>query len=269
MNTLGCLLVLAGAVLCASANDGWVAAGGRYFKFFDKPMTFAGARATCNGLGGVIAYDDVPEVNRLLAKSKKTQWIGATDAGHEGKWTWNNGNPVTKSQSHWFPHEPNNCCGGQNCAVTNFRTPGAWDDQQCNLKHPFHCQVHRVGYKYGLPTCVLKLHTERKTWADAFATCRGEGAQLVIVDRKDINDWIAKEVDIKLGGVWIGATDQGHEGTFRWANGNTASKEWWAPKEPNNCCGGQNCAVSNHGKPGQWDDRKCSQKLPFVCQVNF
>ena len=64
-----------------------------------------------------------------------------------------------------------------------------------------------MGYAYGLPTCVLKLHTERKTWAGAVTACRAEGAQLVIVDRKDINDWIAK-VDIKLGGIWIGATDQ-------------------------------------------------------------
>ena len=71
MNSLS-VLVLAGAVLCVSAgDDGWAAVGGRYFKFFDTPKSFADARAHCKGLGGVVAYDDVPEVNKHIAKSSK------------------------------------------------------------------------------------------------------------------------------------------------------------------------------------------------------
>ena len=78
-------------------------------------------------------------------RSGKQQWIGATDAGHEGIWTWTNGAPVRKSESHWYPGEPNNCCGGQNCAVSNFAgRPGIWDDQGCTLKRPFHCQVSQL-----------------------------------------------------------------------------------------------------------------------------
>ena len=75
---------------------------------------------------------------------EKLQWIGATDAGHEGNWTWTNGAGITPSQSHWSRGEPNNCCGGQNCAVINFKKPGVWADQKCDQKLPFHCQVGKM-----------------------------------------------------------------------------------------------------------------------------
>ena len=53
---------------------------------------------------------------------------------------------------------------------------------------------------------MFKLHKEKKTWDEAVKACRAEGAQLVIVDNKSINDWLAK-IDMKLGVIWIGATD--------------------------------------------------------------
>ena len=69
----------------------------------------------------------------------KLQWIGATDQGHEGKWTWTNGVAVAKS--HWYPGEPNDKAGGQNCALINWWKSGFWADETCTTKHPFHCQV--------------------------------------------------------------------------------------------------------------------------------
>ena len=81
MNSLGSLLVLAGAVFCVSADDGWVPIAGRYFKFFDTPMSFADARATCNGLGGIVAYDDHPAVNQHIAKSSKKYHLAHMSSG--------------------------------------------------------------------------------------------------------------------------------------------------------------------------------------------
>ena len=66
------------------------------------------------------------------------QWIGATDAGHEGKWTWTNGASVGKG--NWYRGQPDNAHGGQNCAVINHKKPGFWDDNKCGVKLPFYCQ---------------------------------------------------------------------------------------------------------------------------------
>ena len=53
----------------------------------------------------------------------------------------------------------------------------------------------------------LKLYSEpKKNWADARRTCQLEGGELVIVDYPIINEWLAKQ-DMKLGRLWIGATD--------------------------------------------------------------
>jgi len=266
MSLLRCLSLILVLSACASADAGWVKVGGRYLKFYDTPMSFADASSTCTKEGGVIAYDDQPLVSKYIAASAKSQWIGATDAGHEGKWTWTNGAAVRKSESHWHPGEPN---GGasQNCAYSNFRKPGLWDDGHCTFKFPFHCQVHKPGFAYGVAGSVFKLHKEKKTWDEAVKTCRAEGAKLVIDDNKSINDWLAK-IDMKLGVIWIGATDNGHEGTYNWANGKTALKDFWYPGEPNNK-GGQDCAAVNFREPGKWDDVNCGEKLPFVCQITF
>jgi len=247
-----------------AGSDGWVLVGGRYLKYFATGMNFQEANAVCGKLGGVIVYDNNPAIGGYLARKGNLQWIGATDAGHEGKWTWTNGASVVKGK--WKKGEPNNCCGGQNCAVTNFRKPGDWDDQGCATKLPFHCQVIRPGYAYGVARRGFKVHAEKMSWGDAAKTCHQEGGELVKVNHPAVNAWLAKQ-DPKLGVLWIGATDQGHEGKFTFSDGRPAPTVYWSPGEPNNCCGGQNCALVNWKIPGKWDDQGCHVKHSFVCQL--
>merc|ERR1712168_320042 len=251
---------------------GWFDIGAPRFLFHEKPESFADASKICQQVGGHLVYDNHPMINKILAKSGKLQWIGATDAGHEGKWTWTNGTPI--KGGNWWPGEPNNCCGGQNCAVVNFGKPGLWDDQGCSLKRPFHCQVHRLGYQYVgyIGRRVLKVHPEKKTWAAAQSVCHAEGGELVKVNSKAMNDWLAK---LTLNNVWIGATDNGHEGKWTTPDGNPALKDFWykPTKEPNNAGGNQNCAVVNfqccgsHGGKGTWDDQGCGLARSFVCEI--
>ena len=86
---------------------------------------------------------DVFRINKKSLQSSLgvTQWIGATDAGHEGNWTWTDGSPIWKG--NWWPGNPNNNGFGQDCAITNdgARCSGKWNDKACSNKEPFHCQV--------------------------------------------------------------------------------------------------------------------------------
>lgn len=245
--------------------DGWVFVSGRYLKYFSTPMTFKDADGTCKKLGGIVAYDDHPAVNSYLSKSAKVQWIGATDAGHEGEWLWTNGVPVEKT--NWLSGEPNNSGGGEDCLHINYKKVGKWNDVGCNRKYPFHCQIQRPGYAYGLKGRALKVYSEKKSWSEARKTCQAEGGDLVTVDDPLVNAWLADQKEV----LWIGATDEGHEGQFLWTNGKStsATKEFWHPHEPNNCCGGQNCAVVNFHSPGHWDDQGCAVGHPFACQIGF
>jgi len=267
MSLLSCCLALAVLLSTAEAqtsSEGWVNVGGRFLKFFAKPMQFDEAVATCAGIGGLLAYDDHPLVHLYLARNGQLQWIGASDEGHEGKWTWTNGASV--GAGHWAPGEPNNLGGRQNCAVVNFRKPGHWDDQNCKggPAYPFHCQVHRIGYSYGVSGRVLKVHAEKKSWAEAQSVCHNEGGELVKVDTKQVNDWLANQ---KLKDLWIDAFDKGHEGKWTTSDGRAAMGDFWYKGEPNNLYGQQDCAVVNFINPGKWDDQACIGPNSFVCQI--
>jgi len=271
MSPIVCLVLVALGFTSVHGNTGsggWVKVGGRFLRYFAAERNFKDASAVCDKLGGVIVYPDNPAVASYLERKGGVQWIGATDNGHEGKWTWTNGASIAKT--NWHKGEPNNggvariFGGKQNCAVANY-VKGTWDDQQCTRKRPFHCQVIRPGYKYGAGRG-LKVHNKKMSWREAAKTCHLEGAELVKVDNAEVNAWLAKQ-DSKLGRLWIGASDQGHEGKFTLSDGLPAPKDFWYPKEPNNGGGNQNCAVVNFEIPGKWDDQNCNVKNAFVCQI--
>ena len=88
---------------------------------------------------------DVFRINKKSLQSSLgvTQWIGATDAGHEGNWTWTDGSPV--KEGNWWPGEPNNNGGQQNCAIINYREGGKWDDIGWWIPNTFHCTMGQRG----------------------------------------------------------------------------------------------------------------------------
>merc|ERR1712121_149270 len=168
------------------------------------------ARKACQSEGGDLVNVDHPLINAWLSEQDATVGVlvsGATDNAKEGTYVWTNGSPASKE--FWWPGEPNNCCGGQNCAVVNFKKPGKWDDQGCALKRPFHCQIASVRGFFvhpAIPRRALKVFPAKKNWNDARKACQSEGGDLVNVDHPVINAWLAEQ-DPKLGVLWIGATD--------------------------------------------------------------
>ena len=53
----------------------------------------------------------------------------------------------------------------------------------------------------------FKIHAEKKSWEEARKICQSEGGDLVTIDEPEINSWIAREGQMSLGPLWIGATD--------------------------------------------------------------
>ena len=61
-------------------------------------------------------------------------WLGLSDDGDEGNWTWSSGEPL--EFTNWYPNEPNNCGGG--CGQSNWGqlyTNGQWDDFGIGAHH--------------------------------------------------------------------------------------------------------------------------------------
>jgi len=97
-----------------------------------------------------------------------------------------------------------------------------------------------LGYAY-VSGRYVKYFAEKRTWSHASIGCRDDGGELISVDDDSTNEWVA---NIPQKQIWIGATDQGHEGEWTWPDGRKVPDRYWqkAAKEPN---GGtsENCAM--------------------------
>merc|ERR1712096_255167 len=89
----------------------------------------------------------------------------------------------------------------------------------------------------------------------------------MLFNKKKFDDWM---------GPWIGYSDARVEGQFEWVNGetgviaeNTVYSNWYE-NMPDNNNQGEDCAHVSGGQWGnKWNDMKCSNKLPYVCEREF
>ncbi|XP_053335755.1 C-type lectin domain family 10 member A-like [Clarias gariepinus] len=62
--------------------------------------------------------------------------------------------------------------------------------------------------------------------------------------------------------TWIGL----YRDTWKWTNSTNATNLSWAPGQPDNYYGNENCAVINNGT---FIDLPCSHQYYFLCHTNF
>lgn len=69
-------------------------------------------------------------------------WIGYNDIFSEGHFVGTDGRPPRFT--HWDIDEPNNYKGQEDCVVM-WKSPrgdnGAWNDDQCDIRWPFICEI--------------------------------------------------------------------------------------------------------------------------------
>ena len=108
------------------------------------------------------------------------------------------------------------------------------------------------------------------TWAGAKSWCRNNNSAsyLASIHSAAENDHIFDLLQVTGGkNGWIGYSDQAEDGKWVWTDGSTRYPyTHWNQGEPN---GGsrENCAHMR--TDGFWNDRVCTDKLPFVCKVGI
>lgn len=95
-------------------------------------------------------------------------------------------------------------------------------------------------------------------WQDARNFCQAWGGDLVEIGSFEENVALARSVE---GSVWIGATDQEEEGTFRWAGGAPLGYAGWSFNQPNNLQGNEDCAELRQSDE-RWSDVPCTGDIP-------
>ena len=104
------------------------------------------------------------------------------------------------------------------------------------------------------------------TWDAARSFCwtsAHHGGELASVPDQATNDFLTTLTSDR---AWIGGTDEGSEGDWRWSDGTPWSYDSWKVKEPNNAGGSQHYSVINYKGIGNWDDERGWNKMPFICQ---
>nr|XP_055064541.1 CD209 antigen-like protein B [Misgurnus anguillicaudatus] len=103
------------------------------------------------------------------------------------------------------------------------------------------------------------ISSEKKSWNESRRYCRERGADLIIINNKEEQDFIMKFGKIK---VWIGLTDIDEEGRWKWVDNSTLSYRFWVSGEPS---GGtkENCVESYSLG---WNDNSCNRAQKWICE---
>ncbi|XP_059832555.1 C-type lectin BPL-like isoform X3 [Hypanus sabinus] len=133
-----------------------------------------------------------------------------------------------------------------------------------------------VGWVYNrdLSTCYRYYHT-KKNWIQAEIYCQkyAPGGHLASIHWEEHNQFIQdliKRNNPAQTSTWIGLSDCHKEGVYLWTDGSATDFTKWKHDQPEGKEERENCVITNsEGIGGTWDDRVCSDELPFVCGYKF
>ncbi|XP_075069490.1 collectin-12 [Mixophyes fleayi] len=105
---------------------------------------------------------------------------------------------------------------------------------------------------------------------DAKLSCEEKGAMLVIIENKEEQQFIKKQINGK-GNFWIGLTDKEEENVWKWMDGTVPKFTNWKVGQPDNWTPemgpGEDCAGLIYS--GLWNDFHCDDFNNFICEKDM
>ncbi|KAI4902227.1 hypothetical protein NFI96_029755, partial [Prochilodus magdalenae] len=104
--------------------------------------------------------------------------------------------------------------------------------------------------------------TERKSWSESRENCTERGAEMVMIDSREEQDFINRLRGDQT--AWIGLSYRNTEGGWRWVDGSSVTTGFWKHRQPH---GHGHCAVTGYGPdPVQnWAEYLCSDQRYWIC----
>ncbi|XP_073672064.1 uncharacterized protein [Paramisgurnus dabryanus] len=84
------------------------------------------------------------------------------------------------------------------------------------------------------------ISSEEKSWGESRRYCRERGADLIIINNKEEQDFV---INMSTLGVWIGLSDIDEEGRWKWVDNSTLNYRSWGSGEPNSNGAEEDCVM--------------------------
>ncbi|XP_057592942.1 pulmonary surfactant-associated protein D-like [Hippopotamus amphibius kiboko] len=111
---------------------------------------------------------------------------------------------------------------------------------------------------------IFKTGGFEKTVQDAQQVCTQAGGQLASPRSAAENEAVRQLVTAHSKAAFLGMTDIQKEGTFTYATEEPLVYSNWAPGEPNNQGGVENCVEILPS--GKWNDKACGEQRLVICE---
>lgn len=222
-------------------NAGFRWFNGHSFKIIPYRLTWNEAKSYCEALHGHLAVihdnDKHNFIDSLItdiqgAASDGRVWIGATY--ENGILNWVDGVQETTAQENWYPGQPdglgyaihlyNNVPGHYlldditptDGNIRGFICEWDFDTRLTSSSYSYINWKYAAGFFNGHS---FKVFEQSLSWFDAKAACEALGGHLATATTEAKNFFLATLLMQANHGAWIGGTDEGTEGNWRWITG--------------------------------------------------
>ncbi|XP_058889912.1 macrophage mannose receptor 1-like [Acipenser ruthenus] len=277
--------------------NGWKSTNGlsHCYKFFlndhSKKRNWQSARQDCLSRGAELVSIHSSGEQRFLSSGDvgRTAWIGLQNDPLSGGYQWSDGSPV--GFTNWGSGEPNNHQGRENCVEMGIRSNYSyWNDLNCDAVKDWICEIRKgqapiippvpppdipaiecgtnPGWRKNNGMCYYYNDTEITDLYTAALRCYEENARLASIADEEEQSFLTSMVG--TGAVeyaWIGLKEMGVVGgEYHWLDFSPVTFVNWAPGEPNDANGEEQCVqMSRHA--GTWYDMNCGKtSAGYVCK---
>ncbi|XP_014906843.1 macrophage mannose receptor 1 [Poecilia latipinna] len=280
--------------------DGWTALPHfrncyRLFHNVDwsQKKSWEAAQEDCISRGAnLVSIHNHEEEEFLSVYSKgSSKWIGLRHNPIEGGYSWSDGTPL--SHTNWGHGEPNNHEDREECVEmvsSNNGTFSWWNDLNCDAHQDWICIISKgktpiippvppspvpapdcgsnPGWRKNNNICYYYNDTDIVDFHTAIMRCYAEKAMLVSILSKNEQAYVNSMVGTgKVAAAWIGLRMFGiASGQYMWIDNSPLTYTHWAPGEPNNANGEEQCVQMNRHQGG-WNDANCGRAgAGYVCK---